>query len=474
MIPLTVVAVWVAAAIVVAVRPVHRLAAAVTVSASVVALILAVLWATGTPSGDETIEADALARLLLVVISAVAMAAAMLSAVTMEGKLPHSRARRRYWTSLDLFVASIVAVPLASNLAWMWIAVELTTVFSVLLVATAGTTSAMRAAWRYALLTLAGSSIALFGILLLAGVHAHSGGGPLTWDRLSAVATQMPALPTRVALLLVIIGLGTKVGVVPLHTWIARAYAESPLPICILFSGAEAVAVLGVLFRVVALGSSGPTGVGTWVLVLGLLTVAVGALLIVQAHDLRRLFAYSSIEQVGVVLVGVGIGTQRAVDGATVQLVGQALAKTVCFIGVAMIAERFATVEIRRLGGLIGVRGSGASVFLLAAGSIAIAGIPPSLLFLGEFTIVRAALESQLYAAAAVLLLFVSIAAVALLWHVARTVAGVPRSLNEAAEPARKRGRWVMTAAVSALACAVMIAGIALPPALSDLIQKAL
>lgn len=468
-----IVTVWVLAAVLAALRPSPRAAAVVSTLAGTLSVVLAVMWLLGSATAGGNIESDALSRLLVLVVASVALAGVLVSASTAGPVLASDRAHRRYWVSFNLFAAATLAVPLASNLAWTWIAVELTTLFSVLLVATSGTPGAIRAAWRYALLTLAGSSVALFGILVLAGIEAHAGNAALTWDGLSHAIAGMPLIPTRAALLLIIVGFGTKVGLVPVHTWLPGAYSEAPLPVCILFSGAETAAVLGVLVRVVGIGTTVEAlSLGPWVMVLGLLTVAVGALLIVQAHDLRRLFAYSTIEQAGVVLVGTAIAGHGAVEGAVVQLLGQALTKAVCFTAVALILERTGTVELRKLGGLIGAPGGRVAVFLFGAGCLAMAGVPPSLLFLGEFTIIRAAFDAHLYVAAGILVLFLAIAAVALLWRAAAAIAGTPRHEDRLQPMASPTGRWLLQAPLSALACAVMIAGMVMPPALSDLLQR--
>ena len=220
---------------------------------------------------------------------------------------------RSYYAHFNLFMFSLAARARAVQPALEWIAVEFTSVFSVLLVAFDNTHAALEAAWKYIALMFMGAAIALLGFFVLFWAQQDAGGGHYSWDGLRSVAAQMPPVLVMAAFLLVLIGLGVKVGFVPLHTWLPDAHSQAPAPVCALLSGVKTTNSLYVILRLASLLPRARVGVSMQVI--GLLSAGVAAFLLVQVRDYKRLFAYSTVEHMGIMFVAAGLGGTGALSG---------------------------------------------------------------------------------------------------------------------------------------------------------------
>ena len=179
---------------------------------------------------------------------------------------------RLYYANYNLFIFSMLAIPVLAEPTLVWIVVELTTLCSALLVSFENTREALEAAWKYVVLSLMGAGMALFGFLVLfAAMQASGSDGIYTWNGLIAAAPLMPPVLLQTAFLLILIGLGTKVGLVPMHTWLPDAHSQAPSPVCALLSGIETSAILYVILRLFPVMQASPNShAETWALVLGL------------------------------------------------------------------------------------------------------------------------------------------------------------------------------------------------------------
>ena len=230
-----------------------------------------------------------------------------------------SRYSRRFYTGLNLFAWSMLAAPLMSSLALLWIAVEITTIVSALLVAIEDTDGAAEAAWKYVLIASAG-----LGLALLATVFAYFAGAQVLGEHynlaiapLIHVAARLPATPVRLAFLLALLGYGTKVGLFPVHTWLPDAHSEAPTPVSALLSGALlATSFYAILryyeFTAAALGSGFPRDA---LLAFGVASLLLAALYVFGQRDIKRLLAYSSVEHMGILAIGVSFGAPIALAG---------------------------------------------------------------------------------------------------------------------------------------------------------------
>ncbi len=412
--------------------PGRRIAAPVTLAASAIVLALAVIVAmaaTRTGRVDALggwLTCDGLGALVLVLVAFVGFTAALFSWGYIGRRNSHAgdRKLRQYYGLYNLFLLSMLAVPILANLALMWIAVELTTLVSAFLVGFEDTPEALEAAWKYVVLTTLGAVFALLGFLMLYWGLRVAGDAPFTWAGLVEAAPYMPPALLWPAFLLILVGFGTKVGLVPMHTWLPDAHSQAPAPICALLSGVETTTVLYVILRLLPIVGLAPgLDARPWLVGFGLLSVGVATLLLVFVRDFKRLFAFSTVEHMGIILVAAGIGGADAHLGAAYQMTAHAIAKSFCFFAAGATVLALGTQEIASVRNL--VRSSPLAALALLLGGFAIAGAPPFAVFVGEFLILKGGLASGQYVAVGLLAVFVVIAFCAVMLHVNRMAFGV-------------------------------------------------
>lgn len=332
---------------------------------------------------------------------------------------------RRYYSRLNLFLVSMLAIPLLSQLALVWIAVELTTLLSAFLVSFDSTPEALEAAWKYVVLTCMGAALALIGTLILYWGMSSVMPGPFTWAGIAQSVAKIPEPLLITASFFILIGFGAKVGLVPLHTWLPDAHSQAPAPICALLSGIETTAVLYVIMKLFSLFQGTPSSVtGFWFILFGLFSTGVAAFLLLQARDYKRLFAFSTVENMGIILIAAGIGGYAAHFGATLQIVSHSVTKSLCFFSAGMTMMVAGTREISSIRSLIRISPlAGASLML---GGLAIAGAPPFSVFLSEFAILKAGLSRAQYVVCALLAIFIAIAFFGTMLQINKMVFGNP------------------------------------------------
>ena len=371
------------------------------------------------------IAVDALSALILVLIAFVATTASIFSVGYLTRENLTARKLRLYCANYNLFVFSMLAVPMAAEPTLVWILVELTTLCSALLVSFANTRGALEAAWKYVLLSLMGAGLALFGFLVLFAAMQAAGGGTYTWLGLLAAAPKMPPVLLQTAFVLILIGLGTKVGLVPMHTWLPDAHSQAPSPICALLSGVETTAILYVILRLFpVMKAAAQSSAESWAIILGLISVGVAAFLLLQVRDYKRMFAFSTVEHMGIILTAVGLGTSAGSYGAMQQIVAHSVTKSFCFYAAGAALMAVGTQEIAAVRDLI--RRSPAVGASLVLGGLAIAGAPPLAIFLGEFAILKAGLAHGRYIVTGLLAAFIVIAFFGVMLQVNRIVFGAP------------------------------------------------
>lgn len=337
---------------------------------------------------------------------------------------------RQYFPLMNVFALVILAVPLVANLALMWIAIELTTVFSAFLVAYEDRAEALEAAWKYVALTSMGAMIALLGVLMLY-YGTHAAGQAPTWNGLLRAAPHMSAPLLLLAFVLWLIGFGAKTGLVPMHTWLPDAHSQAPASVCAVLSGVETSAALYMLLRIYPALAANP-GIhdpAAWYMTAGLITVGSAAFMLLQVHDFKRMFAYSTIEHMGIILTACGIGAAVHEQGTVYQLFAHGFTKSFCFFAAGLAGIIFGTQEIAKVRGLISR--SPAAGWALVLGTLAIAGAPPFALFLSEFEILYTGYSSGQYLPTGLLTAFIVIAFIALAYQATRIAFGAPDNIPE-------------------------------------------
>ncbi len=452
----------------------RRVAAQITMATFIILFALSIrvalrVIALGTyVAAPGWIEVDAFGALILLLVTAVGVMACLYSLGYMARTTHDKSLLFHYYANLNLFIFSMLAVPVVVVPSITWLAVEFTTLLSVLLVGFENSREALEAAWKYAILTLMGAAIALFGFLVLFWAMRQAGSDDYTWAGLVSVSSHMSPVLMRMAFLSILVGFGAKVGFVPLHTWLPDAHSQAPTPVCALLSGVETTAVLYVILRLMPIAhNSLGASAERWALVFGLLSVGVAAFLLLQVHDYKRLFAYSTVEHMGIIMTAVGLGGAAAHYGAMYQILSHALTKSLCFFAAGSVLMITGTRNIASVKGLMRASPLAGSALLL--GGLAIAGAPPFAVFLGEFSILRAGINQGHYFAIGLLAVFLSVAFFGILLHVNRMVLGRTDPTVELTP----RIPWTCSLTLFVAAVPVIIFGLYVPNTLHQLLIRA-
>jgi hydrogenase-4 component F len=452
--------------------PWRKLVSGITIVSCLAELILAgQLAAHVTTRGTVTliknwIAVDGLSGLILLLVAFVGTTAAFFSAGYLAKHSGEPKRLQVYYANYNLFIFSMLVIPVLVEPTLVWIVVELTTLCSALLVSYDNTREALEAAFKYVVLSLMGAGVALLGFLILFAAMQAAGGGNYTWDGLVSAAPRMPLILLQTAFVLVLVGLGTKVGLVPMHTWLPDAHSQAPSPVCALLSGVETTTILYVILRLFPVMKAAPgSQADIWAVVFGLISIGTAAFLLLRVRDYKRMFAFSTVEHMGIILLAVGLGSSAANYGAVYQALAHTLTKSFCFFaaGAALLAVE--TREISAVRGLI--RTSPVAGASLLFGGLAIAGAPPFAVFLSEFSIFKAGLSQGLYIAMGLLVLFVAIGFFGILAHVNSMVFG--EANHHSVTPVRLPTSCLI--ALAATGALVIALGLYLPARLHQLLQ---
>jgi hydrogenase-4 component F len=454
----------------------RRMAPAVTLTACTVVLAMVTAAAMRVAAGSSVVAIanwvaiDGLSALILLLVATIGSTAALFSWGYMAHE-PSARHLRRYYANYNLFVFAMLSVPMLAEPNLVWTGVELTTILSVYLIAFENTREALEAAWKYSVLTIMGGAIALLGFLaLFAATRGQYPAGPYTWHTLIVLAPRVSPAVLATAFVLILVGFGAKVGLVPLHTWLPDAHSQAPSPICALLSGIKTTVILYVILRLVpVLNASGKVDVDGWAMIVGLFSVGIAAFLIIQVTDYKRLFAFSTVEHMGIILTAAGIGGAAGHYGAVYQILNHALTKSFCFLAAGAALLAVDTRQIAEVRGLI--RTSPSAGVALLFGGIAIAGAPPLAVFLSEFSILRSGIAEQHYFATGLLAAFVVVAFFGILYHLNRMVFGQPASTTTHGVPIRLPRTCVATLILAG--APIIILGVYMPQPLHRLLEMA-
>jgi hydrogenase-4 component F len=390
----------------------HRsVAAALNVAVSLATLLaVAGLTARVISGGPLTVLhqlffVDAFNVFLVALTAFVGFTTAVFSRVYMRveqdrGKLS-ARRLRLYHSMYQMFMFTMLAALLTNNIGILWVAMEAATLATVLLVSLYRTPAGVEAAWKYFILCGVGIALALFGTILLylaAEKVPGAGGTALLWTHLNRVKAGLEPTVLSIAFVFLLVGYGTKVGLVPLHNWLPDAHAEGPTPISAVLSGLLLNVALYAVVRnkVLVDGALGTHVAGNLMMGFGLLSVAVAAFFLSRQKDVKRLFAYSSIEHMGIVTFALGIGGQVASFAGLLHMTAHSLTKSAIFFAVGHAAQKSGTQTIEDIRGLIHV--SPAVGWGLMLGGIAILGMPPFGVFASEFLILTTAMREHPWA----------------------------------------------------------------------------
>jgi hydrogenase-4 component F len=351
-------------------------------------------------AGNKFFFVDAFSVYLAVLTSFVSMTTAIFSRRYMRREREHGRVghvgMRFYHSMFQLFIFAMLLCLLTNNIGVLWIAMELATLSTVLLVSLYRTPTAIEAAWKYFILCGVGIAQALFGTVLLyfaAEKVLGQGGDALLWTNLSRVSGQLEPTVLSLAFVFLIVGYGTKVGLVPLHNWLPDAHSEGPTPISAVLSGLLLNIALYALVRCKVLvdGATHTHHAGNIMMGFGLLSIIVAAFSLLRQKDIKRMFSYSSIEHMGIATFAFGLGGPIATFGALLHMLVHSLAKSSIFFTVGHASQMHRTQEMDKIKGLY--KGNPLVGWGLMFGVMAIAGMPPFGIFTSEFLILTATIK---------------------------------------------------------------------------------
>lgn len=426
------------------------------------------------PIEGHYLRADALTSFFLVNIAFI-MA---LSLVYATGYLQHMgegrfTSPRWFFALVNLFLFTMVGVCLSANLGVLWIMMEATTLASALLVGFYNTEGAIEAGWKYLVVCTVGIAFALFGtiVLYLAAVKAGmSHASALDWSPLLAAVSQKQFDPNllRLAFVFVLVGYGTKVGFVPMHSWLPDAHAEAPTPVSAMLSAILLNCAMYALMRYEILVSRaiGAEFPGRLLVFFGLVSIIVAGLLIVVQRDLKRMLAYSSVEHMGIIAIGMGLGGALGFLGALLHTFNHSVAKSLLFFGAGNVRHGFETLRMDRIKGM--ARTAPLTTAALAVGALAIVGMPPFSLFVSEFAILGETFSQSRYIVGGVLLAVLSIVFGGFVYHIFGMACGDSKQVRPPVHLSRAEYAVMIVAAICLLHF-----GLRIPDSFSVLLREA-
>jgi len=426
-------------------REPSRAAGWVTLAAAVAILLAGTFAAALTVGGDELtwgsiLRIDALSAVMLIVIGSVGVIATWASIDYVADELASGEVEahdiRRYATLVPAFLAAMVLAVLANNLGVQWAAVEATTIVTAFLVGHRRSRGSVEATWKYVVICSVGIALAYLGTILVyyaarqTSIPEH---GALDWTQLVAHANELDPGVMRIAFALLLLGYGAKAGMVPLHSWLPDAHSQAPAPVSALMSGVLLPVAVYVLirYRVIAVEALDPTFVRNLLLVIALASLVLATSLIIAQRDYKRLLAYSTMEHMALVMLGLAVGTPLAIAASLLHILGHGLAKAVLFCSAGQILLLERTTRIDGVRGLLSRHPALAAVF--AVGFLALLGLPPFSLFVSELGLARAAAADGLGWVIAVALGLLVIVFVSISAHLTPMILG---SVPDTGEPA--------------------------------------
>ncbi|PWI57417.1 proton-conducting transporter membrane subunit [Sulfoacidibacillus thermotolerans] len=392
-------------------------------------------------AANQFFYADSLSALVLAIIGIVSFTASLHSIGYMRQEVADGHLNdvqlRNYYLWLHLFIATMLFVPIVNNLGMMWVGIEATTVVSAFLVAIYRKAESLEAAWKYLILCSVGIAFALLGLVVLYSSSVQVYGAAedrLNWTFLIHAAQPLPAHLLLLSFVLLLVGYGTKVGLAPMHFWLPDAHSQAPSPASAMLSGALLNTAFLAILRMFAIvmRMEGVAFVSHLVLLFGLLSLFVAFPFILLQQDIKRMLAFSSVEQMGIIAFGIGIGGETGLAAALLQMFNHAMAKSTLFLTAGNMTQHYQTKNMSRMRGALRSMPYSGPIFLLAA--FAVSGAPPFSLFTSEFALTATAFVQGHWFVSALFLLIIAAIFGVMVYQSGRVVLGVAPSRSEIQE----------------------------------------
>lgn len=422
---------------------------------------------------QNALFADAFSAYIVLIVSVISFVSSIYSIGYMGHEIDHNvidlKRLKMYYVLFHFFVFTMLLVGVTNNLG-LWIAIEMTTLVSALLIIFYSNKASVEAAWKYVIISTVGITFALFGTILTyyAAVKIlGETGDALNWTSLIAVAGQFDPMIMKLAFIFILIGYGTKAGLAPMHTWLPDAYSESPTPVGALLSGTLVnCAMYGIIrFYSIATKSTGPEFTSNLLIIFGLMSLGIAVPFIILQEDYKRLLAYSSVEHMGIIALGIGFGGVYGIFGAILHMFNHAMTKSLMFFSVGNVLLKYGTKEINKVSGIVKTMPMTGAILLI--GGLAITGSPPFSIFISEFTILSAGFLQGHIIASVLFLLFIIMIFAGFFYNLSKMTFGTPKPGMIPGEVSR----WTL-GAMMILVVFVIILGVYIPHDFIEMINK--
>ena len=451
----------------------------ISILGSVITLILGLtlvldVYRNGTiVTWQNALFADSFSAYLVLIVSIISFVSSIYSIGYMGHEIEHNvidlKRLKMYYVLFHFFVFTMLLVGVTNNLG-LWIAIEMTTLVSALLIIFYSNKASVEAAWKYVIISTVGITFALFGTILTyyAAVKIlGETGDALNWTSLIAVAGKFDPMIMKLAFIFILIGYGTKAGLAPMHTWLPDAYSESPTPVGALLSGTLVnCAMYGIIrFYSIATKSTGTEFTSNLLIIFGLLSLGIAVPFIILQEDYKRLLAYSSVEHMGIIALGIGFGGVYGIFGAILHMFNHAMTKSLMFFSVGNVLLKYGTKEIDKVSGIVKTMPVTGAILLI--GALAITGSPPFSIFISEFTILSAGFLQGHIIASVLFLLFIIMIFAGFFYNISKMTFGNPKPGITPGEVSR----WTL-GAMMILVVFVIILGVYIPHDFIEMINR--
>ncbi|ALI37832.1 Hydrogenase-4 component B [Candidatus Nitrosocosmicus oleophilus] len=388
---------------------------------------------------NEFFYIDSLSMIVLLLISFVSLVSSIYS-VNYMGKqyqdgLVDDKHLIRYYQGFNIFIFTMLLVPILNNTGLIWVAVEATTLISVLLIMIYVKEDAIRSAWKYLIIATVGLSFALIGTVFFYYANIHDPfvsvqpeEDKVNWTNMLENSKTLDPMIVKIAFIFIIIGYGTKAGIAPMHTWLPDAHSESPTPISAMLSGVLLnCALYGILrFYLISSGAIGAEFSDNLLIIFGLLSVGIATFSILFQKDMKRMLAYSSVEHIGIVTLAFGFGGLVGIYGALLHMINHAIVKPLMFFASGKINQKYKTKAMFKIKGIVTIMPITGIMFLI--GGLAIVGLPPFNIFLSKFMILSSGFSSNNMVASTVLIILLAIIFIGFIKNLVTMSFGKPKT----------------------------------------------
>ncbi len=414
----------------------RRWTAMLSVGSAATVLVCGVVLATRLGHAQHVVlggllRADALSVTMLIVIGVVATLTTWAGIGYIGTELAHDHTdaggARLYGVLTPGFISAMALAVCANNIGVIWVAIEATTVVTAFLVGHRRTRTALEATWKYVMICSVGIAVALLGTVVLYFAAQHAGAPDAQALNLDVLAAYAPGLDpgvTRLAGGLLLIGYGAKAGLFPFHTWLADAHSQAPAPVSALMSGVLLAVAFSVVLRIkpVVDAAAGPSFMRNGLVILGLATLLIAALMLNVTGDVKRMLAYSSMENMGLIAIAAAAGTSLAIAALLLHVLAHGVGKTVLFLAGGQLQVAHDSTAIGDITGV--VRRSRLVGGSFAIGLIVLLGLPPFAMFASEVAIARSLADADMAWVLAAAMLLVAVAFTALVRNSGRMLFG--------------------------------------------------